>query len=132
MIYPIRVVQRRLNGITRMRAGIRSTNGTDLILDTRKPAAIVRIPPQAERSANMAGVSTPASSLPAPKTMNRMMTCGMGIAQMAAPSVEAKIIAVKKSSTAFDISSDGSPVMPSVSVLYQPKPLQQNSATAVM
>ena len=51
---------------------------------------------------------------------------------MAAPSVEAKIIAVKKSSTAFDISSDGSPVMPSVSVLYQPKPLQQNSATAVM
>ena len=32
----------------------------------------------------------------------------------------------------FDISSDGSPVMPSVSVLYQPKPLQQNSATAVM
>ena len=64
--------------------------------------------------------------------MNRMMTCGMGIAQMAVPSVEAKIIAVKKSSTAFDISSDGSPVMPSVSVLYQPKPLQQNSATAVM
>ena len=36
------------------------------------------------------------------------------------PSVEAKIMAVKPSSTALDISSEGSPVMPSVRVLYQP------------
>ena len=48
------------------------------------------------------------------------------------PSVEAKIMAVKPSSTALDISSEGSPVMPSVRVLYQPKPLQQNRATAEM
>ena len=48
------------------------------------------------------------------------------------PSVEAKIMAVKPSSTALDISSEESPVMPSVRVLYQPKPLQQNRATAEM
>ena len=48
------------------------------------------------------------------------------------PGVEAKIMAVKPSSTALDISSEGSPVMPSVRVLYQPKPLQQNRATAEM
>ena len=41
-------------------------------------------------------------------------------------------MAVKPSSTALDISSEGSPVMPSVRVLYQPKPLQQNRATAEM
>ena len=41
-------------------------------------------------------------------------------------------MAVKQSSTALDISSEGSPVMPSVRVLYQPKPLQQNRATAEM
>lgn len=41
-------------------------------------------------------------------------------------------MAVKPSSTALDTSSEGSPVMPSVRVLYQPKPLQQNRATAEM
>lgn len=41
-------------------------------------------------------------------------------------------MAVKPSSTALDISSEGSPVMPSVRALYQPKPLQQNRATAEM
>lgn len=41
-------------------------------------------------------------------------------------------MAVKPSSTALDISSEESPVMPSVRVLYQPKPLQQNRATAEM
>ena len=41
-------------------------------------------------------------------------------------------MAVKPSSTALDISSEGSPVMPSVRVLSQPKPLQQNRATAEM
>ena len=30
-----------LNGMTRIKAGIRSTSGTDLIRETRKPAAIV-------------------------------------------------------------------------------------------
>ena len=51
---------------------------------------------------------------------------------MAFPREAAKIMVVKKSSTAFDISREGSPVMPSVRVLYHPKPEQQNSATAVM
>ena len=54
------------------------------------------------------------------------------MAQTASPSEEAKIMAVKPSSTALLISRVGSPVMPSVRVLYQPKPLQQNRATAVI
>ena len=58
--------------------------------------------------------------------------CGSGMAQMDFPSVEAKMSAVKPSRTALENSSDGSPAIPSVSVLYQPKPEQQNSATAVM
>ena len=57
---------------------------------------------------------------------------GSGMAQMDFPSVEAKMSAVKPSRTALENSSDGSPAIPSVSVLYQPKPEQQNSATAVM
>ena len=61
-----------------------------------------------------------------------MTTWGSGIAQMALPSVDAKIIAVNKSSTDFANSRFGSPAMPSVSVLYHPNPEQQNSATAVM
>ena len=40
-IYPISAVQSMLNGMTRIKAGIRSTSGTDLIRETRKPAAIV-------------------------------------------------------------------------------------------
>ena len=93
---------------------------------------MVSTPPQAERSANMVGVSTPASSRPAPNTHSRMTHCGSGMAQMDFPSVEAKMSAVKPSRTALENSSDGSPAIPSVSVLYQPKPEQQNSATAVM
>ena len=100
--------------------------------DTRKPAAIVRMPPQAERSANVVGVSTPDRPRPARNTSSRIAHWGSGMAQMAAPRVDAKISAVKPSSTALDMSRPGSPVMPSVRVLYQPKPLQQNSATAVM
>ena len=40
-IYPISAVQSMLNGMTRIKAGIRSASGTDLIWETRKPAAIV-------------------------------------------------------------------------------------------
>ena len=40
-IYPISAVQSMLNGTTRIKAGIKSTRGTDLIRETRKPAAIV-------------------------------------------------------------------------------------------
>lgn len=40
-IYPISAVQSMLNGMTRIKAGIKSTSGTDLIRETRKPAAIV-------------------------------------------------------------------------------------------
>ena len=111
---------------------MRSTSGTDLILETRKPADIVSTPPHADKSANISGVSTPDSSRPAVNTHRRITHCGSGMAQMALPSVDAKIIAVKKSSTDFANSRFGSPAMPSVSVLYQPKPEQQNSATAVM
>ena len=53
------------------------------------------------------------------------------MAQTDFPRLEAKIRAVKPSSTALDMSRLGSPVIPSVRVLYQPKPLQQNRATAV-
>ena len=40
-IYPISAVQSMLNGMTRIKAGIKPTSGTDLIRETRKPAAIV-------------------------------------------------------------------------------------------
>ena len=40
-IYPISAVQSMLNGMTRIKADIRSASGTDLIWETRKPAAIV-------------------------------------------------------------------------------------------
>ena len=40
-IYPISAVQSMLNGMTRIKAGIKSTSGIDLIRETRKPAAIV-------------------------------------------------------------------------------------------
>ena len=128
----ISIVHTILNGITKISAGIRSTSGTDLIFETRKPAAMVKIPPQAERSANMVGVSTPESPRPAKKTRSKITHCGNEIVQIAIPSVEAKINAVNPSSTALDISRLGSPEIPSVRALYQPKPLQQNSATAVI
>lgn len=131
-IYPISTVQSILNGMTKIRAGIKSTRGTDLMRETRKPAAMVKMPPQAERSANMVGVSTVDRPRPAKNTISKITHWGSGMAQMAAPKVDAKISAVKPSSTALDISRLGSPVMPSVRVLYHPKPLQQNSATAVM
>lgn len=70
--YCIRFDHNRLNGITKINAGIKSTSGTDLIRETRNPAAMVKMPPHAERSANMVGVSTPARSFPAPKTSTRM------------------------------------------------------------
>ena len=103
----ISIVHTILNGITKISAGIRSTSGTDLIFETRKPAAMVKIPPQAERSANMVGVSTPESPRPAKKTRSKITHCGNEIAQIAIPSVEAKINAVNPSSTALDISRLG-------------------------
>ena len=53
---PISALHAILKGITRIKAGIKSTRGTDLILETRKPAAIVKMPPQADKSANIVGV----------------------------------------------------------------------------
>ena len=41
---------------------MRSTSGTDLILETRKPADIVSTPPHADKSANISGVSAPDST----------------------------------------------------------------------
>lgn len=84
-IHPISAIQSILNGMTRINAGIKSTSGPDLMRDTRKPAAIVRMPPQAERSANIVGGSTLESPRPARKTISRITPCGSGIAQIAAP-----------------------------------------------
>ena len=102
-----------------------------MILETRKPAAIVKMPPQADKSANIV-VKQADKVRPTMYTTRRIAHCGKGIAHMDLPKEAAKIIAVNPSRTALDINRLGSPVMPSVRVLYHPKPEQQNSATAVM
>ena len=53
---PISALHAILKGITRIKAGIKSTRGTDLILETRKPAAIAKMPPEADKCANIVGV----------------------------------------------------------------------------
>ena len=103
-----------------------------MIFATRSPAPSVSTPPQPERSAIISGVRNGAMNLEMPNTARKIKICGSGIAHKLTPSPVANTAAVKKSSTALLIKSEASPVMPSFIAPYQPKPLQQNSATMVM
>ncbi|CUX72892.1 hypothetical protein BN3589_02095 [Clostridium sp. C105KSO14] len=100
-----------------------------MILATRIPAANVKMPPQADRSANIPSVIHAPAMRPTPKITSRTRICGPAITQTALPSAAANTRAVKKSRTDLENNRLVSPAIPSINVLYQPNPEQQNNAT---
>ena len=105
--------------------------GMNLIFEMRSPAAIVRIPPHAIKSASIVGVISGTILLETKNNDIKITICGKAIRLTAIPSVVAKMAAVKKSSTDFERSIEASPLMPSVRTPKIPNPLAQHSVTIV-
>ena len=61
----------------------------------------------------------------------KIRSCGIATTLVMMPRLHAKIIAVKKSRTDFDIRIVTFPVIPASRLPYIPVPLEQNKTTAV-
>lgn len=109
------------SGIINISAGIMSAIGMALILAIRSPAAIVNIPPQAIKSIKTEEVIIGSIMCDRKKSARNINICGITIKLTVIPSVLAKINAVQKSRTDFEISMEESPLSPSVKTPKTPK-----------
>ena len=73
------VAHRWLQGITRIIAGSISAIGNILIFAIRNPVAIIKIPPQALKSAIISGVVRGKIVLAHRNKIRKMINCGMAI-----------------------------------------------------
>lgn len=102
------------------------TTANILIPQMRSPVASSSMPPTALKSAIIIGVVSGMISDAQAASVSWIISIGTQIAETANPSVQAKIVAVKKSRKALAISMLASPVIPSRMAPKIPVPLAQN------